>query len=72
MKSLLEGNAMCDLAYVNLLREKVRQAEIEAQRSANFGTSSSPRFVPWILPAASPATAPDSAAVQLGGGSSTS
>jgi len=62
---------MCDLAYVNLLREKVRQAEIEAQRIANFGTSSSPHFVPWIFPSASLATAPDSAVAQPAGGSST-
>jgi hypothetical protein len=27
VKSICGGNAMCDLAYVNLLREKVRQLE---------------------------------------------
>jgi len=63
---------LCDLAYVNLLREKVRQAEIEAQRTVNFRTSSSPRFVPWISSSAAPATAPDAAAAQRDGASSTS
>ena len=63
---------MCDLAYVNLLREKVRQADIEAQRIANVGTSSSPRFVPWSLSSASLATALSKSAVaQPSGGSST-
>jgi hypothetical protein len=44
---------MCDLAYVNLLREKVRQLDAEEKRLRDFGHSSSPRFVPWILPAQS-------------------
>jgi len=49
----LEGNAMCDQAYVNLLREKVRQLEAEEKRVAAFGTSPQVRFVPWIMPAQS-------------------
>jgi hypothetical protein len=44
---------MCDLAYVNLLREKVRQLEAEEKRLQDFGRRSSPRFVPYILPAQS-------------------
>jgi hypothetical protein len=44
---------VCDLAYVNLLREKVRQLEFEEKRLRDFPQSSSPRFVPWILPAQS-------------------
>jgi len=42
---------MCDQAYVNLLREKVRQVEAEERRIATFGTTSRGRFVPWIMPA---------------------
>jgi hypothetical protein len=38
---------MCDLAYVNLLREKVRQQEAEEKRARNFSHTSSLRFVPW-------------------------
>jgi hypothetical protein len=48
---------MCDLAYVNLLREKVRQLDAEEKRRRDFGNSSTPRFVPWILPAQSETTA---------------
>jgi hypothetical protein len=44
---------MCDLAYVNLLREKVRQQEAEEKRARNFSHTSSLRFVPWIFPAQS-------------------
>jgi hypothetical protein len=49
----LEANAMCDQAYVNLLRERVRQQEAEEKRVAAFGTTHSARFVPWIMPAQS-------------------
>jgi hypothetical protein len=42
-----------DLAYVNLLREKVRQQDAEEKRLRDFPQSSSPRFVPYILPAQS-------------------
>jgi hypothetical protein len=45
---------MCDLAYVNLLREKVRCLEAEEKRSAAFDRSSSERFVPWVMPVQSP------------------
>jgi hypothetical protein len=45
---------MCDLAYVNLLREKVRQLEVEEKRLQAFGPAPSVRFVPWILNAQSP------------------
>jgi hypothetical protein len=44
---------MCDQAYVNLLREKVRQLEAEERRIAVFGTTPHERFVPWIMPARS-------------------
>jgi hypothetical protein len=44
---------MCDQAYVNLLREKVRQLEAEENRVAAFGTTADVRFVPWIKPAQS-------------------
>ena len=47
------GNAMCDQAYVNLLREKVRQLEAEEKRVAACGTTPHARFVPWIIPAQS-------------------
>jgi len=47
---------MCDLAYVNLLREKVRHMEAEERRSATFRTTSSARFVPWVMPTRSPPT----------------
>jgi hypothetical protein len=49
----LEQNAMCDLAYVNLLREKVRQLQAEEKRIASFGNSPDVRFVPYTLPAQS-------------------
>jgi hypothetical protein len=42
-----------DLAYVNQLREKVRQQDAEEKRLRNFPQSSSPHFVPYILPAQS-------------------
>jgi hypothetical protein len=48
---------MCDLAYVNLLREKVRCLEAEEKRNAAFGRSPSERFVPWVMPVQSPAEA---------------
>jgi hypothetical protein len=47
----LEADAMCDQAYVNLLREKVRQLQAEEKRVAAFGTTHPTRFVPWIMPA---------------------
>lgn len=50
---------MCDLAYVNLLREKVRQLEAEQKRIATFGPTSSGRFVPWVTPSQSPPTIQD-------------
>ncbi len=42
---------MCDLAYVNLLRIKVREFEAEEKRIRDFGHSSIGRFVPWTFPA---------------------
>jgi hypothetical protein len=42
---------MCDLAFVNLLREKVRHQEAEDRRSTAFSKSSRERFVPWTMPA---------------------
>jgi hypothetical protein len=48
---------MCDLAYVNLLRESVRQLGTEEKRLRDFPQSSSARFVPYILPAQSTTTA---------------
>jgi hypothetical protein len=48
---------MCDLAWVNLLREKVRQLKFEEKRLRDFPQSSSPRFVPYILPTQSEASA---------------
>ena len=44
---------MCDLAYVNLLREKVRQLKTEEKRVAVYGTTLHERFVPWTIPAPS-------------------
>jgi hypothetical protein len=44
---------MSDFAYINLLREKVRQLEIEEKRLQAFGPTPSFRFVPWIIPAQS-------------------
>jgi hypothetical protein len=49
----LEGNTMCDQAYVNLLRERVRQKEAEERRIAAFGPAPSTRFVPLNTPAQS-------------------
>jgi len=50
---------MCDLAFINLLREKVRQLEAEDKRIAAFGAVPHRRFVPWIMPAQSqPRSAP--------------
>jgi hypothetical protein len=39
---------MCDLAYVNLLREKARQLEIEQKRLETFGPTPRVRFVPFM------------------------
>jgi hypothetical protein len=44
---------MCDLAFINLLREKVRQQETEDKRAAAFGAVPHQRFVPWSMPAQS-------------------
>ena len=41
---------MCDLAFINLLREKVRQLEADEKRTAAFGPMPRQRFVPWIMP----------------------
>ena len=41
---------MCDLAFINLLREKVRQQETEDKRAAAFGAVPRQRFVPWSMP----------------------
>lgn len=49
----LTRQIMCDLAYVNLLRVKVREFEAEEKRTRDFGHSSSGRFVPWTFPAQS-------------------
>jgi hypothetical protein len=46
---LRKANAVCDFAYVNLLREKVRQIEVEARRLQDFGPPPSARFVPWVM-----------------------
>jgi hypothetical protein len=56
-----EGNSMCDFAYINFLREKVRQLEVEEKRLRAFGPTPSARFVPWTMPAQSPKSdrAPD-------------
>jgi hypothetical protein len=56
-----KATPMCDLAYVNLLREKVRQFEAEEKRLRDFPQSSGPRFVPYLLPAQSAASHPSSA-----------
>ncbi len=50
---------MCDLAFVNLLRERVRHQEAEDQRSAAFGKSPRERFVPWIMPSQALQPAPE-------------
>jgi hypothetical protein len=44
---------MCDLAYVNFLREKVRNQEAEERRTAIFGITPRVHFVPWIMPKSS-------------------
>jgi hypothetical protein len=44
---------MCDLAFINLLREKVRQQEAEDKRAAALGAVPHERFVPWSMPAQS-------------------
>ena len=49
---------MCDLVFINLLREKVRQQEAEDQRIAAFGGVTHQRFVPWSTPAQSPGLRP--------------
>ena len=43
---------MCDLAYVNFLREKVRQLRFEEKRILAYGNMRHERFVPWIMPPA--------------------
>jgi hypothetical protein len=43
---------MCDLAFVNFLREKVRNQEAEERRTAIFGITPRRHFVPWIMPKA--------------------
>ena len=48
---------MRELAYVNLLRQKVRFLEAEEKRSAAFDKSSSERFVPWVMPVQPPSQA---------------
>jgi hypothetical protein len=57
---------MCDLAYVNLLREKARQLQAEERRAAAFGSSSPKRFVPWVMPAAALGDAAAASADTLG------
>jgi len=42
---------MCDLAFINFLREKVRQLEAEERRAATFGAVPPLHFVPWAMPA---------------------
>ena len=44
---------MCDLAFINILREKVRQQETEEKRTAAFGAELHQRFVPLSMPAQS-------------------
>jgi hypothetical protein len=44
---------MCDLAFINLLREKVRQQDAEDKRAAAFGGVPYQRFVPLSIPAQS-------------------
>jgi hypothetical protein len=39
---------MYDLAYVNLLREKVRQLAVEQKRLETFGPTARVRFVPFV------------------------
>jgi hypothetical protein len=45
---------MCDFAFINLLREKVRQREEEERRLQAFGPAPSVRFVPWVMTGPSP------------------
>jgi hypothetical protein len=45
---------MCDLAYVNLLREKVRVSQAEENRDEAFGKPPGKRFVPWVMPVSPP------------------
>jgi hypothetical protein len=45
---------MCDFAFINLLREKVRQREEEERRLQAFGPAPIVRFVPWVMTAQSP------------------
>jgi hypothetical protein len=45
---------MCDLAYVNILREKVRQLEAEEKRVAAHGATLNGRFLPLVMPASQP------------------
>ncbi len=44
---------MCDLVFINLLREKVRQQEAEDRRTTAFGAVTRQHFVPGIMPAQS-------------------
>jgi hypothetical protein len=44
---------MCDFAFINLLREKVRQREEEERHLQAFGPAPSVRFVPWVIGAQS-------------------
>jgi hypothetical protein len=50
---------MCDLAYVNLLREKVRQLRVEERRLEAFGQTPSGSFVPFILTTEAPTDSDD-------------
>jgi hypothetical protein len=52
---------MCDLAYVNLLREKVRVSQAEEKRDEAFGKPPSKRFVPWVMPVSPPSQIEDEA-----------
>jgi hypothetical protein len=52
---------MCDLAYVTLLRERVRRAEGEQKHIEAFGPARRVRFVPWIIPASAEQIEPWSA-----------
>jgi hypothetical protein len=44
---------MCDLAFINLLREKVRQQDAEDKPAAAVGAVPHQRFVPLSMPAQS-------------------
>jgi hypothetical protein len=50
---------VCDLAYVNFLREKVRIQEVEERRTAIFGITTRQHFVPWIMPKQPQAVPPE-------------